>query len=386
MPHPSPAARRIFITVAEHSGDLHAAQLIRSLKQLDPNVVIEGFGGPEMRAAGATVHCETVRSAAMGFAAVRRGPEVLKLIRFARRYFKTQPPDLQICCDSWGLNSHFAKLAHKRGIPVLYYIAPQAWASREGRVKKLRQWVDRLAVILPFEQDFFSQRGVKTTFVGHPLFDELPARDPRPPRNDFAQTPPTVGLLPGSRRGEAVYNFAKMLEVADQLRTAFPGTRFLVPTTAATDPVVRSQVNGSTDIEVKQNAFDEMVSRCDLCLTVSGTATLHVAGHQVPMIVVYSASRFLWNLIGKRVVRTRTFALVNLLAGGKAHIVPEFVPWFGPPARVGDVAIDFLKHPEKLAAQVEDLATLILTLDKPGASMNVARIAIEMTSVSVRTV
>jgi lipid-A-disaccharide synthase len=380
MSQPAPAARRIFITVAEHSGDLHAAQLIASLRQLDPTIIVEGFGGPEMRAAGGIVHQETVRSAAMGFAAIRRGPEVLRLIKFAREHFKKYPPDLQICCDSWGLNSNFAKLAHRMSIPVLYYIAPQAWASREGRVKKLRQWVDQLACILPFEQDYFTSRGVKATFVGHPLFDELPERAPHPPRNNFGEVPPTIGLLPGSRRGEAKFNFAKLLKVADQIRLAFPGTKFLVPTTAATHPVVRAQLNGASDIEYRENAFDEIVPQCDMCVTVSGTATLHVAGHHVPMVVVYSASQVLWNLIGRWVVRTRTFALVNLLAGSDKHIVPEFVPWFGPTTGVSDLVIEYLRHPEKLAEQVDQLAKLIQTLDKPGASMNVAKIAIEMTS------
>jgi lipid-A-disaccharide synthase len=378
MPNAAPAARRIFITVAEHSGDLHAAQLITSLRQLDPDLIIEGFGGPEMRAAGATIHVETVRSAAMGFAALRRGPEVLRLILFARKYFRIHTPDLQICCDSWGLNSSFAKLAHRMGIPVLYYIAPQVWASREGRVKKLRKWVDQLACILPFEQDYFRRRGIKATFVGHPLFDELPPRDPKPPRDNFAEKPPTIGLLPGSRRGEAQFNFARMLSVAEQVRAAFPGTRFLVPTTPATDPIVRAAINGSPDIERRENAFDEIIPQCDLCVTVSGTATLHVAGHHVPMIVVYSASEILWNLIGRWVVRTRTFALVNLLAGGDQHIVPEFVPWFGSPRAVGDLVIEYLRKPEKLTSQVDQLATLIKTLDHPGASRNVAKLALEM--------
>jgi lipid-A-disaccharide synthase len=385
MSDSTPAGRRIFITVAEFSGDQHAAHLIRSLRQLDPTLIIEGFGGPQMRAAGAVVYQETVRSAAMGFSAVRRAPEVLRLLKSAREHFKLHRPDLQICCDSWGMNSQFAKLAHRLGIPVLYYIAPQAWASRESRVKKLRKWVDHLACILPFEEKYFRDRGVNATFVGHPLFDELPTRQPRPIRTDFQSSPPIVGLLPGSRRGEATGNFPSMLEIAGQIRAAFPGTQFLVPTTSATDPVVRALIRDYTDIEFRQNAFDEIVPQCDFCITVSGTATLHVAGHHVPMLVVYRVRPMAWHLLGRWMVRTKTFALVNLLAGGDRHIVPEFVPWFGPSTKVGNVAIEFLRQPQKRIEQVQKLSQLIQTLDKPGASMNVARIAMEMIGDCVTT-
>jgi lipid-A-disaccharide synthase len=370
--------RRIFITVAEVSGDQHAAHLIRSLRQLDPTLVIEGLGGPQMRDAGAIIHHETVKSAAMGISAAWRAPEVWRLLRWTRNHFKTNPPDLQICCDSWGMNNYFARLAHDLGIPVLYYIAPQVWASREGRVKKLRKWVNRLACILPFEEEYFRGHGVNATFVGHPLFDQLPPRPPRGIANDFSDRPPVVGLLPGSRRAEAQKNLPAMLLVADRIRAKFPGVKFLVPTTAGTDSVVRSLVNGTPDLQYQQNAFDEVVPRCDLCITVSGTATLHLAGHLVPMLVVYRVTPFIWHAFGRWLVHTRTFALVNLLNEGRQHIVPEFIPWFGDPDAVANAAIDFLANPKSRTEQVDRLAKMISSLDKPGASMNVARMALEM--------
>jgi lipid-A-disaccharide synthase len=368
---------RIFITVAEHSGDLHAAQLISSLKSLDPTLIIEGLGGPEMRAAGATIHYETVKSAAMGFSAIKRGPEVFRLVRWTRKHFQKNRPDLQICCDSWGMNNYFARLAHGMGIKVLYYIAPQVWASREGRAKKLRKWVDRIACILPFEQDYFRGHGIETTFVGHPLFDELPHRPPRPIAMDFAARPPVIGLLPGSRRGEAKKNLPPLLKVAELLRSRFPGVKFLVPTTAGTESVVREMVNGTPDLERQLNAFDEVVPRCDLCITVSGTATLHLAGHLVPMLVVYRVNEILWHVF-RRMIHTRTFALVNLLNEGRRHIVPEFVPWFGDANQVASTAIEYLLNPTKRIEQVDQLSKMLQSLDKPGASLNVAKLALEM--------
>ncbi len=369
--------KRVFITVAEVSGDNHAAQLVHSLRQLDPTVVVEALGGPALRAAGATVHHETVRSAAMGLAAARRGPEVVRLLRWTRRHFAEHRPDLQVCCDSWGMNGRFARLAHDAGVPVLYYIAPQAWASREGRVRLLRRYVNRLACILPFEEPFFRDRGVPATFVGHPLFDELPPRQPRPavPAAFTASRPPVVGLLPGSRRGEAAANFPPMLDVATRVRSAFTGARFLVPTTTATDPVVRRHATGLPDVHVELDAFDRLVPRCDLCVTVSGTATLHVASHGVPMLVVYRLPAWQWHLAARWIIRSPHVALVNLLGGPGGRVVPEFFPWYGPADAVADAAVDLLANPAQLAEQSRRLGELVRTLDHPGASLNVARLA-----------
>ena len=372
--------RRVFVTVAEVSGDNHAAQLVRHLRQLDPEIQVDALGGPALRAAGATIHRETVKAAAMGVGAVRRVPEVLGWLRWTRARFAADPPDLQVCCDSWGMNGRFARLAHEAGVPVLYYIAPQAWASREGRVRQLRQWVDRLACILPFEESFFRTRGVPATFVGHPLFDELPPRAARPPvpAAFTVDRPPVVGLLPGSRRGEARANFPPMLGVAARLRAAFPGARFLVPTTHATDPVVRRHAAGLADVHVELDAFDRLVPRCDLCITVSGTATLHVASHGVPMLIVYRLPAWQWHLAARWVIRSPHIGLVNLLNGPGEKIVPEFFPWDGRPAAVAEAAVAMLGHPDRLAAQAGRLNELVRTLDTPGASMKVARLALEM--------
>jgi lipid-A-disaccharide synthase len=371
-------ARRVFITAAEVSGDSHAAQLIESLRKLDPSLICEGHGGLEMEAAGAIIHHETTRRAAMGAFAASRVGEMWRLLQWTKRYFDRSRPDLQICVDSPAMNFHFARAAHQRGIPVLYYIAPQLWAWRESRVVKLRRWVDQVACILPFEEEYFRSHGVDATFVGHPLFDELPpGRGPAPgPR--FPQRPPVIGLLAGSRRSEANANLPHLLDVAGRIRREFPGAKFLVPTTHATQPIAEAMAAGLDDVECREREFDVMVPRCDLCLTVSGTATLHVAGHGVPMIVVYRGNPVLWHMIGRFLIKTRTFSLVNLLSEGRKHIVPEFVPWYGSNRPVADCALDLLRHPEKLEAQAEQLAALVKSLDRPGASMNAARMAIEL--------
>lgn len=390
-------ARRVFLTVAEVSGDRHAAQLVQSLNSLDPEIVIEGLGGPEMQAAGAVIHHETVSNAAMGWRGALRTIEVAKLLRWTRRWFDDPAtrPDLWVGVDSPSMNFHFARAAHDRGVPTLQYVAPQLWAWREGRVKKLRKWVDHLACILPFEEGYFRRHGVRATFVGHPLFDELPPyRRIEGPR--YPQGPPVIGLLPGSRKGEAQGNFPRMLAVAEAVRAEFKDATFLVPTTPATHPVIVKELeraalspgsgNGSSAwIETGLDRFDEMVPRCDLCITASGTATLHVAGFGVPMVVVYAGSPVLWNLVGRWLLRTRTFALVNLLADPdpihpdpSRHVVKEFMPWYGPVTPVTEAVLDALRHPEKLERQRNALARLVGTLDRPGASDNVAKLAMGM--------
>jgi lipid-A-disaccharide synthase len=389
----------VFITAAEVSGDRHAAQFIRSLRQIIPDVYVEGLGGPEMEAAGAVVHQNTVTKAAMGWRGALRALEVYKVLRWTRKHFDAHRPDLWVGVDSPSMNFHFARAAHERGIPTLQFVAPQLWAWAPWRMHKLQKWVDRVACIMPFEEAYFRSHSVNARFVGHPLFDELPAGRSR---NGLAQrfpaAPPVIGLLPGSRRSIAEANFPRLLEVAKVLLKRFAGLRFLIPTTPATDPVVRKHLEASAipadRAQVELDAFDRLVPACDLCLTVSGTATLHVASYGVPMIVVYAGNPVLWNLLGRWLIRTRTYAMVNLLAdptplepdpGHLRHLVPEFIPWFGPTRPVADLATQYLKDPAKLAAQHEKLEQMVKRLDHPGASDEVARMAVDLMNREKRT-
>jgi lipid-A-disaccharide synthase len=372
--------KRVFITAAEVSGDNHAAALIRSLRAIDKTIEIEGHGGPEMLKAGAKIHRNTVTNAAMGWRGILRYFEMRKLWKWTENYFLTRQFDLQIGVDSPDMNTRFAHIARNRGTPVLQYVAPQTWAWREYRIKKFRRLIDHIACILPFEEKYFRDHGINATFVGHPLFDELPAHREPPPGPAYPDRPPVVGLLPGSRRSEATANFPPMMDVARKLRLAFPDIRYIVPTTAATTPVVQEVAAGYPKLEWAQDAFDELVPQCDLCIVASGTATLHVASHGVPMIVVYRGNPLLWHGLGRWLIKVRTFSLVNLLAGveKERHIVPEFIPWYGDNNPVAVCAIDYLRKPDRLEEQHQKLEALVKRLDHPGASMNVAKLAMGM--------
>jgi lipid-A-disaccharide synthase len=372
-----PRPRRIFITVAEASADLHAANFVRAVRAVDPSVEVEALGGARLREAGAVVHHETVARAAMGWRAAFRAAEVHRLLRWTREYYERNRPDLHVCCDSWSMNVHFAKLAKERGVPVLYYIAPQTWASREGRVQRMRAVVDQVACIWPFEEQYFRGHGLHATFVGHPLFDEIPRERPMKPLLPPGE-PPVVGLLGGSRKSIARQNFPRQLEVARRILGVFPEARFLVPTTAATHGVVSALAEGFPNLTLKLDAFDEMVPRCDLCVSVSGTATLHAAAYGTPLVVVYHVNPLAWHLVGRWVVKTRTYSMVNYLSGQEKHIVPEFIPWYGPVDAAAERAIGYLRDPASLEGQRGELLRVIRPLDRPGASRNAAELAMAM--------
>lgn len=359
-----------------------------------PDMVVEGVGGPEMQSAGALLHRNTVNNAAMGLRGALRAFEIYGLLRWTRQHFDRHRPDLWVGVDSPSMNFHFARAAKERGIPTLQFVAPQLWAWAIWRMKKLRRWVDRVACILPFEEAFFRGYGVTATFVGHPLFDELPPAREQPLPPALAGRPPVIGLLPGSRKGVADANFPRQLAVAAEILKRFPEARFVVPTTAATDPIVRkhlaSGIVPGASIEVGLEGFERLVPSCDLCITVSGTATLHVASFGVPMIVVYAGSRLIWNALGRWLIKMRTYAMVNLLADptplepdpqARRHVVPEVVPWYGPVTGVSELAIGLLSEPGRLADQRSKLIELVRRLDHPGASDNVARMALEMIKV-----
>ncbi len=371
--------KRVFITVGEVSGDNHAAGLIASLKRMDPSVVIDAVGGPRMAAAGATIHFETTRKAAMSFHAVKRIGEIRRIEQWLReRYAGPDRPDLHVCVDSSGFNLRFAKLAKAAGVPTLYYVAPQLWASREGRIKQVRASVDRLACIFPFEEAWFRERGVSATFVGHPLFDDLPTdRLSRLPSVRYPDRAPVIGVVAGSRSSEVRENMPPLVEVMRRIAAEHPTVRFLLPTTPAGHDLTLKTCPTTLDCHVRQDAFDELIPQCDLVLCKSGTSTVHVAAYGVPMVVVYRISTLLWQVAGRWLIKTPKIAMVNILAGN-TDLVPEFIPWNGDPTPVTAAALSLLANPSQLADMRHSLLELIRPLDRTGASDRVAGLALEM--------
>ncbi len=371
--------QRVFISVGEVSGDNHASGLVHALKQLDPSLLVEGIGGPRMQSAGATIHHETTRRAAMSFHGIKRIGEIRRLARWLQnRYRSSEKPDLHVCVDSSGFNLRFARLATEAGVPVLYYVAPQLWASREGRIKQVRAYVNRVASIFPFETEWYRARGVDATFVGHPLFDELPEnRFDRVPHVRFPDRAPVIGVVAGSRKSEIRDNLPPLVEVMRTIAGQYPQARFLLPTVPGGHAVAKAMVPTELDCVVKQDGFDELIPQCDLVLCKSGTSTVHVAAYGVPMIVVYRINTLLWNAAGRWLIKTPKIAMVNILAGN-IDLVPEYIPWNGDPAPIAAEALSMLREPARLADMRCKLLELVRPLDQRGASRNVGQIALTM--------
>lgn len=308
---------------------------------------------------------------------LRRGYAALNR---ATQEFREGNYDAAVVLDSPVLNLRLARRAHACGIPVLYYIAPQLWAWGKWRAAQLRRHVQKMAVVLPFEEKFFRDLGLDATFVGHPLFDVL-APDPvdadRAPGLDKADRP-VVAILPGSRRHVVNEVLPGQLAVARAIRDRFPSARIGVSVAGdAVAALIDQHVAGAGFPVVRfsrRNA--ELLSAADLTLVASGTATLEVAHHGCPMIVMYNGSRLMYHVLGRWLVHLERYSLVNILAG--RELVPEFMPYYASTKPIADVAIRLLESPAALDAMRRDLHALIRPLRTRGAAAQTAEMLLEL--------
>ncbi len=374
---------RIFISVAEDSADVHAAALLRKARELLPHCSFHGLTGPRLRAAGAETIFDLSAHAAMltgVFSIVGRARQAIRTVEHS---WQTNPPDLVVLLDSPELHLRLARRAHARGLPVLYYIAPQTWASRAGRNRQIAETVDRLACILPFEQDYFRRANINAEYVGHPLFETLRRERPDPEVVDRLRSggKPLVAILPGSRRHVIDAVLPRQLAVLRKLRAAGAAARAAISAVSEDRAEqIRSQLtanNAQSEIIVTDSA--SLLTAADLALVASGTATLHVAHYRKPMIVMYDAGRLLGALyrpFGRFVLKTPHLSLVNILAGRR--IVPEFMPFVRDTGAVARVASRLLTDQDWRELMIAQLDEVVRPLENSNASENVCRIIREM--------
>ncbi len=313
---------QILISAGEASGEMYGAQLIEALRRRDPSCEFFGAGGPAMRAAG----CETVVDAkdlsVVGISEILSHlPKVYERFRRLIREADKRRPDLAIVIDSPAFNWRVARQMKKRGIPVIYYVCPQFWAWRQGRVRLLRKYVDKALVIFPFEEKFYRDRGVDATFVGHPLAE---ISRPQIPRQDYAATykldpaKPWITLMPGSRMKEVRMNLPTILESAAKLGLAF---EFLLPVAPTLDLGFLQELIGSKPIHLVRETLSALAnSRAGII--ASGTATVEAAMMGTPFVMVYCVSPVTY-ILGRSRVKVPYFAMVNLIAG--KEIVSELI-------------------------------------------------------------
>jgi lipid-A-disaccharide synthase len=378
MPEPD-KTYRIFISAAEPSADSHCASLITALLKIGYDIDFVGVGGPKMASAGCELLETTIGRAAMMYKAFSHIAHYYKLIRRITRYLKSNKVDLVIVCDSPSFNFHVAKAAQKTGIKTLFYVAPQLWAWGGWRIRKLRKYCHKLCCLLPFEQDWFSQRGVDTVFVGNPLLDPLGPDFARYKRDyaDFEPKNARFAIMPGSRTAEIDSLWGPMQRIANRIKEKYPAASFVtVAVDHEREQILKSSQIKGFECQYTIGLVSDTVRKADFAIVASGSATLQVAAVGCPMVVMYQSSRVLWHLAGKWLIKTKYLSLVNTLAG--RELVPEFMPYFSSIEPIVDTIEQFLEDRDKLVRLSGELIRLAEPLGAGSASERVAQIVGEM--------
>jgi len=372
------------IIAGEASGDLHGANFARAMLEKDNDLVISGIGGSEMAAAGVELLYDNSTLAVMGIIEVIRG---LKYVRAAmnmlERRFRLERPHLLVLIDYPGFNLELARRAKKYDIPVFYYISPKIWAWREGRIKRIKKYVDRMAVILPFEKSFYGDRGIDVDFVGNPLLDQVHTSltpDVFRARNNIPADAKVIGIMPGSRQQEIVRLLPIFLQVARMLNETIRNCVFLLPLASTiTEAYLEEHIGKAAGLDVriiKDKRYEAMAS-CDAALAASGTLTMELAILKVPMVVCYRVS-LLTYLLAKPFIKARFASLVNLVAGRK--VVPELLQQQVTLDSIYREILPLLINHEAREAMKVDLTDVCGQLGEPGASKRAADLAMQILS------
>lgn len=365
------SAGTVFVSAGEPSGDAHAAGFATALRRLVPDLVVEGIGGPALAAAGATLMARIEDLTVIGLVEVlKKVPAHLRLLRVIERRLARGDVRLIVLVDYPGFHLRVAAAASRAGVPVLYYIAPQLWAWGEKRVRRMARDVTRLAVILPFEERFFRERGVTTTFVGHPLLDRAPVGGDRcavKARLGLDPDRPVLGLFPGSRPQETARLWPVFRDAGTAVARRLPDVQCLVAASAG------AEYREPGEVRVVTGRARECFAAADAALCKSGTTTLEAALADTPLIVAYRMNPLSY-LMARRLVRVQWIGLVNLVAG--RQIAPEFVQGAVTAANLAEAVLPLLdRDGAERAAQLDGLAEVRRLLGGPGAAVRAAELA-----------
>jgi len=371
----------IMISCGEPSGDLYAGALAAEIRSLDHGAHVFGFGGEQLRAAGADLVGDYPGLTVTGLVeALRVLPRSLQMYRRLVQAARVRRPDVLVAIDFPDFNFRLAGALRRLGIPVVYYVPPQLWAWRRGRLRTIRRLVERVLVIFPFEEQIYRDAGVRVDFVGHPLLDLARARESRAqflPRLGLRPALSTVALLPGSRPNEVARIVPVLARAAALLSARLGDVQFVVARAPNLDPRLFSPFTAAAGfpLAIVESNADEVLAAADVAITASGTATVQAAIHLCPMVVVYRLAPLTYRL-GRRLVHVDTFGMVNLVAGRK--IVPELIQDdFTPEAVVGE-ALRLLTDPVRAAATRAELGRVVSRLGAPGASRRAADLVLRI--------
>ncbi len=362
------------ISCGEPSGDVYAGALAREILQIDPATVITGFGSEQLRRAGARLVADFEGLSVTGLLEVARVlPRTYGVYRRMVADATAVKPDVFVAVDYPDFNFRLAHAMRKLGVPVVYYISPQLWAWRPGRMKTMQRIADRVLVIFPFEEEIYQRAGVPVEWVGHPLLDSTTAPEPRGAflaRLGLDPARPVVALLPGSRINEVRAILPGLLDAARIIHGRLPAAQFLLARAPhLPDELFASPGQHGLSITTIENATDGVLASADVALLASGTVTVQAALAECPMVVVYRLSSLTYRL-GRPFVRVNTFAMANLVAG--EEVVPELMQDDFTPEAVARHAVDILEDPRRAEAMRAGLKMVKAKLGTPGASRRAA--------------
>jgi len=373
--------KTIMIVAGEASGDMHGANLVREMLRIDPALNFYGIGGKKLLEEGVKLLANASDMAVVGLTEViSKLGSILKIMGMMKRSLDERRPDLVILIDYPDFNLPLANAAKKRGIKIFYYISPQVWAWRKGRIGQIKKTVDKMAVILPFEVDTYGQEGFTVNYVGHPLLDMVKLNySKQESRKNFglAENKITIGILPGSRLSEVGKLMPELLRASEILAQKMPEVQFVLPLADTLEEKIITKIISGFNVKVKiisGHTYD-VISCADLALVASGTATLETALLGIPMVIVYKIS-LLSYIIGRLIVDVKNIGLVNIIAG--KTIVPELIQGDACGKRIAVEALAILTNEEKKQEMIKELMAIRARLGEPGAAIRAAQIACDM--------
>jgi lipid-A-disaccharide synthase len=371
--------KHIFIICAEASGDLHAGNLAKRILEINPDIRISGIGGTFMRQSGANIYCDIKDLAVIGFFDVlKKLPKFFALKKLILQNLKEEKPDAIILVDFSGFNLRLARKIN-RTIPIIYYISPQVWASRPGRVKTIKSYIRKMIVFFKFEEEFYKRYGVNVTYVGHPLLDIVkPAMDEKEflNKSGLSESKTTIALLPGSRKQEIKNILPIMLKSSLLIHQKIKDAQFVIAKSPQLDLDIYNRIISRANIDLKiiEGKTYDCLNIADFCLVASGTATLETAIMQRPFVVIYKMN-LLNYLLYRPQVKVPYIGMVNIVAGRK--IVPEFIQFKAHPKKISEQVLKILQNPGRLEQMKNDLTQVKSLLGEKGASRRAAQIVID---------
>ena len=373
--------KKILIIAGEASGDLHGSNLVKAMREQDPTLQFYGVGSRNMRDAGVSLLADASEISVVGATEVLTHiGAIYRVYTKLKQFLRENRPDLLILIDFPDFNIFTGKAAKKLGIPVLYYISPQVWAWRKGRINTLAKLVTAIMVVFPFEVELYRNAGVDVRFVGHPLADVVKSaytRDESQQILGIARDRRTVALLPGSRRNEIIHLLPDMLKAAAILLGRFPDVQFVLPVapTLAHDLVEKYVAESGVPVSIIDGKVYDVLRASDAAIVTSGTATLETGLMAIPMVIVYRVSRLSY-LIGRMFIHVKHIGLVNIVAG--RTVVPELIQDDVTPERIAGAIETLLADRDKHQQVETDLRQVRVQLGEGGASNRAASVAREL--------